>query len=244
MPRTPGGILLPNHTKRGRLLADLAEYFPLSNTSGINGTALTNNNTVTFTAGQQGNAATLVAASSQSLSVASNAALTVGVNLPFTLAAWVKLTATASTQYLVMKGTATTAANHEYYLRFNTTSTRFQMAFSDGTNAIVRSANDLTTINAGTWYFVGGFYLPIDATSGLNGAFAFGPGYAGGITTAVQTLAGAQSAAQVFRLGTLSGGGGFLGGQLDEVGLWKRVLSPRELRYLYNLGRGRTHPFR
>src|SRR3954464_8446679 len=84
-------------------LTSLVSYWKLSDVNdSVGGNTLTNGNTVTFTSGKIGNAATFVAASSQRLSHAANAALRTG-DIDFTIPAWAKFASQPANPIVVGK---------------------------------------------------------------------------------------------------------------------------------------------
>lgn len=206
------------------LLGGLAAYYPLSNVldSGPNGLTLTNNNSVTFATGKVGNAASLVAASSQYLSLASNANVQIGGG-SFTLAGWFYANAT---------GLGSLFGKQVTYHLF-TRSTQIEFRVFDGS---FWTATKVYTQAATTWYFLTAWY---DSATRVASVDINNSGSPATVTTGT-TLTDDGTA---FAIGLNVSGFGYLNGLADEVGLWKRVLTPTERTALYNAGAGRTHPF-
>lgn len=214
------------------LLTSLVAYYKLEEASGTRADSTGRGNdlsTVTNapgnTTGKVANAIQLVAASSQSVSRASTADLQGAVD--WTIAAWVYLDSVGSERTIMAKSV-------EWLLRYNTSSQRFDFGWSDGGN-IFRNvlANTFGALSLATWYFVVGIHdsstnqIKISVNNG-----AFNTAAATGVTTASAVVTIGQR-----------GGVNFWDGRVDEVGIWKRVLSAAELTTLYNGGNGTTYPF-
>lgn len=128
-----------------------------------------------------------------------------------------------------------TAGNKEYALW--TTGNVFKFFVSgDGVN----NGNIATWGSAwvtGTWYFIVAYH---DAVANVVGISVDG----GAAITAAHTT-GIFNGASRFGLGdaALLFGTPKLDGLIDEVGIWKRVLSGPEITQLYNGGAGLAYPF-
>jgi hypothetical protein len=216
---------------RSSLLNSLVAYWKLedlSDSAGAN--TLTNNNTTTFAAGKVGNAANMVRASVQSLSVADNAALSTG-NVDYTVAGWVKFTSLQAENPIVAKGTSSTTLEFELYGTLTRIVCEWYVA-SGGSNVKTVSADNFGAISTGTWYF---FAMWHDSTAGtINVSVNAG-------TPNSAAASGGWDGTAAFALG--GRGVVTLDGMLDEVGVWKRLLTNAELTRLYNSGNGITHPF-
>jgi uncharacterized protein YaiE (UPF0345 family) len=86
-----------------------------------------------------------------------------------------------------------------------------------------------------TWYFVVAYYDQTNKEIGLsidNGAFS-----TGAIVDATMNT----STSEAFEMGGVSGSSArWLSGNLDEIGVWSRVLPADEISWLYNGGLGRA----
>lgn len=228
------------------LTDDLAAYWTLDeaggprldelNGCGGSGCDLTSNNGVGSTAGVVGNAATFNG-TNQWLSHADHATLQAG-DIDFTLAIWVKLNTTSVSGALFGKNDANND-KAEYDLHYAAGGVnRFEFGVSaDGTittTTIVR-ADNLGAPSAGVWYFVVAWHNAATDDIGIsvNAGPADTASHTGGIA------AGPTS----FWLGQRQITDIFLDGALDEAGVWKRVLSPSEIAFLYSGGAGCTYPF-
>src|SRR3990167_2024195 len=211
------------------LLDNLIAYWKLENVSDSTGTItdLTNNATVTFTAGKILNAGTFASASSQSLSHASEANLQTG-DIAWTFNFWVKLTDKVANQAFIYKGDAADSVL-EYIVYLDQAGDRLilNVAGTGGT------ANNFGSPPTGTYFMVtvihasAGGAITIQVNNGTANSAA-------GVT--------GISDANLFRIGR-SGAGSYANGQIDEVGFWKRALTAGEITELYNGGNGLTYPF-
>jgi hypothetical protein len=221
------------------LLVDLDGYWPLDESSGtrsdVVGTShLTDINTVTSTAGKVGTAAVFVAADSEYLSVAHNAAVALGSG-DMTIAAWAYLPSkTAAVQIIVGKyGT-----NGEYALYYDGASDRFRAFISvdgGGTTPWV-TASTFGAPATSTWYF-----LLMDFTRAtMTVRIAVNGGALDSHTGSGTPRTGETNA---FAIGASGDSTFHLTGRVDEVGLWHRILTATERTNLFGGGAGVTWPF-
>ena len=193
---------------------------------------LTDNNTVLYAAGKQGNAGDFEEVNVEYLSHADNASLSTG-NIDFTFGCWVKMESDpGSHMYIISK--YATVGNGEYALNFNTTTNRFEFFICDGSALGTVTANQLGAPATGTWYYVIVWH---DATNSLVGVQVNNG-------TADTAAAGRnpQDGSDVFRIGNYGGASAISwDGLIDEVGFWKRLLTASEKTWLYNAGDGRAY---
>jgi hypothetical protein len=227
------------------LLRGLKGYWTLEEASGNrtdssgNGRTLTANGTggVVSGAGLFGNAAVFASASSKFLSLASGSATdfdpTAG---DFTITAWAKPTILAATKTVFAKSN-TTGNQREWELDYNSAATAWRMNVSSaGTSfSAVTDVNTFTV--TGIWDFLA---AGVDRGRGVVWLSV----NAGPIITAAYNNDVFVGSADLTIGAANSGGAQRFDGSIDEVGYWARKLSHRELRYLYEGGRGRTYPLR
>jgi len=189
----------------------------------------TDTNTPTYTTGKISKAFTCASASSQYTSVANNTlpwgTNTVSINM------WVKLSSVSGLNALLMVARSGQGMNIYY----------------DGTNMVFSKPNvaDCYAVWSGSedtsyhmWTFV------TDGTSmriyldGNSTPFATNANTANWVAPSTDTLPfGAYKSA-----GSLQAGW-YLGGQLDEIGIWTRAITTTEISELYNSGDGFAYPF-
>lgn len=193
---------------------------------------LTDVNTVLYAAGKQGNAADFEVSNFEYLTIASNATLQMG-DIDFTIAFWMNLESTGSRTFVSKYDTA--AGKREYLVLFEGGELRFGVS-ADG-NAVV-TLDWGPTPSLATWYFVVAWH---DATANtiniqVNDGTPTSAAHSTGLSTGTGT----------FMLGALSLSGTpytvyMHDGLLDEVSIWKRVLTDEERTWLFNSGDGRAY---
>lgn len=216
------------------LLNGLVASWKLSNLSdAIGSNTLTNNNTATFNTGHIGNAVYTASASSQYLSIASNASLQMG-DIDFTVAIWIWADSAATMVTLVKGGVS--AGQSEYVIYYTGAS-------NNKINAGVYTATDVFhavattgTITTSTWNLV---IIWHDATANtinikLNNAATDSAGTGGALQAASNGA---------FELGRNADGTLYWDGRQDNVNVWKRLLTGGEFTRLWNGGAGCEHPF-
>lgn len=186
---------------------------------------LTSVNAVDRAAGKVGDAASFTSASLQELTIADNTDL--GYSGDFSFAAWFY---NGASQPMASKGSGAFGQN-EWSLG---------LAFVSGQNlrgTVYQSgggstaATVPTTLSTNTWYLAILTYAA--STRAITVSLNAG-------TRATATLGGDPARKpQPFQLGRFNTG--FMSGRLDQVGFWKRTLSPDEEAWLYNSGNGRSY---
>jgi len=218
------------------LLANLSAYWKLENLvdSTPNGNNLTNSGGTTFAAGKVNNASNFVAASSQNLNIVDNAYLSFG-DIDFAIDGWVKLTDKLGTYAIVGKWAG--GGEREYLIRYNpSTVDRFSFYISnDGTAVLTVDADNFGSPTAGVWYYFYAYYDSVNNIAGIS--------INNGTANTKSQTGGAYDGTQPFRIGADGGVVSYMNGMIDEVGVWKRLLTPIELATRYNGGAGNTYPF-
>jgi hypothetical protein len=181
---------------------------------------LTQVNGVNAGAGIINNGAVFLTASAKYLEIASNASLQATGDLTFS--AWAKLDDLTSNKVILAKQDSTT---QEYFL-FHGSAIGFN--FSVNSNGV--SVGAPATIN--TWYHLVAWYNSSDSKCYLrvNDATTY-------VSAATSSLV---TTTANFRIGARGNVGTefYFSGLIDEVGLWKRVLTSAEITALYNGGAG------
>lgn len=216
------------------LTDSLVAYWSLDEASGTRSDShgandLTDNNTVTAEAAKQSNGALFVAANSEYLSIADNAALS-GSDRDFMLCGWVLLNSYPGATFgIIGKGTGVSNASGEYYLRYNHGSTAFQWrCFTGSASATLSDPTPAPALE--TWYFI---ELWHDSTNNQIGIRVNrGVGDTTPFAGPVANTTGA------FRMGQDPSGANHFDGVMDEWGFWDRILTSAELDELYNSGAG------
>jgi hypothetical protein len=210
---------------------NLVAFWELEEASGTRADALgvstlTSNNAVGSTTGKVGQAATFVAASSQSLSHADSATLSMPAGTSFTIQTWVNLTDVSGTYIVIAKGNV--SAPMEYGLYFDATP-HLNFRVADGTHLDTVTWSGTPT--SATWYHIIAWYDNGGASIGLAVN-------AGSADTGSST--GSHDTTETFFLGD-DGASRFMNGTIDQVGIWTRVLTSGERTTLYNGGAGLSY---
>lgn len=233
------GLSFPFNSLQDRLIS----YWKLDETSGTRNDSnlandLSDNNTVSYTTGKVSNAADFTAANFEYLNVASNITLTTG-DIDFTYVCWVNLKNKNFLDYQIILSKRNGATNErEITVDFDRVADRFRVSISsNGTSSTTVSANNFGSPNINTWYFLMVWYdsgadtINISINNGVpNSAMHSGGAYVG---TAQFCLGAGNATADTF-----------LDGYLDEVGFWKRLLTPDEKVKLYQSFQAITYPFK
>lgn len=232
-------------TSTSPLRNGLAGYWRLEEASGTrfdcskNGNHLTSNNSVGQAAGVSGytgNAATFVSASSQSLSIADNASLSVG-DSQFTIAGWVYLVSTNATGIVFAKRESGVAAG-TWNLFWNASGNRFAFNVYGAGGAVAgsASANTYGAPPLNTWIFLVAKHDHIANTASIQ--------VNNGAVDSISTTAALVDDSTLVRIGAQNATAtAFLNGRVDELGIWSRTLTSGEITKLYNAGLGTHFPW-
>jgi hypothetical protein len=183
--------------------------------------------------GKIANCLTLVRANSEYLSITDNPALSVGSNVDLTITCWAKLASKPGGGSMFILGKdGNTTGTREYDLSYDTATDRFR--FHTGRASVttldtVTSAN-LGAVSTGVWYFIA---ATMDTTGNVI-AIQVNNGTADTLAKTIDP----PNTGQPFEIGRFTGGLNYWDGDIDEMGVWKRVLNSTELTALYNGGAG------
>lgn len=164
--------------------------------------------------------------------IADNADVSMG-DIDFTITAWVNLETAGATQQIIVGKDRNAAGDREYNLFYRTTGTTFAFeVFSASNSGTIVSSSTFGTPSTGTWYFIVAWY---DATTNTM-YISVNDGTAN--STAKGTLQ--ASGAAPFRIGARAYATieQYFDGKIDQVTIWKRVLTSGERTALYNSGNG------
>jgi hypothetical protein len=198
---------------------------------------LSDNNTVTSNTGKVGTAASFAVASDEFLHAADAPALSAGTGVSLTIAAWVYLHTDATESHIVTKWDAVNATVKEWIVTYDPTSDRFRFLVRHGDSVITNLAADtFGAVSTTTWYFVVAQFTHTTSILSIN----VNNGTADTVDTAQSDIA---DTAAVFVVGGYDNGAsndGTMDGRVDQVGIWKRILTTDELTALYNGGNGQS----
>lgn len=226
---------------------DLVSYWKMDETSGTRydshgSNDLTDNNTVSYATGKQGNCADLEWDNTEWLSCASNSTLQLSADQDFTISLWVNLENMSGYTYrpMVTKAIATNSTCEfciYYYYAGADPNNKFRFQLGNGSTYQLVNETVSNTSN-GTWFFLVAWhsktddkiYLQVnnDATPAeaawSNGTYSGGTG-----ELAIGRFSGNSTTAHHYD------------GKIDEVAFWKRLLTSDERTALYNSGNGITY---
>ena len=217
------------------LLIDLVAYYKLEDTADSAGShTLTGINTPTVVAAKIDNGYQIDQANNRYLRAADHADFDLG-SVDLTIAMWIKPT-DANVDYAALSKWNFGAGDMEYLLTINGgggASTFYARKADDSGNVTV-DKNIAFTV--GTWYWV---VVEVDHTNDIISLDANN----GGKTTAVWSTTG-RAGSQPFEIGGNNAAATIaLNAIVDEVGVWRRMLTADEKTSLYNAGTGITYPF-
>lgn len=216
----------------------LVAYWNLDEGSGTRvdatgrGNDLSDNNTVASGVGKVGQSAQFVAANQEYLSHPDNVDLSMG-DVDFTISNWVYLDSPKSNGTVLVKGNADTFNTFEYGWGYDGPNDRFGGSVVNSGSGASIPANSFGSPTADQWYFVVFWHDTTKNEIGIsvNGVEDILP-YSGGVwDTTFDFILGSDTCCRYWN------------GRIDEVGLWKRVLTMEERLALYNDGQGCTYPF-
>ena len=225
------------------MLDNLISYWKMDESSGnaLDAHAshdLTDTNTVGSGTGIISNARDFERGNSEYVGITDHADFSFG-NEDFSISLWVKLETAIPpdpAMCFIGKTTSTVSANSgdEYALGLS--------HYGGGSLSwTVRSSSAMTqkfwgsTLTTATWYHIVVWH---DATANVIGINVDD----GTALTAAHTT-GCQDGTNNFLIGAIHGGGDYMDGLVDEVGIWNKVLTSGEITDLYNSGSGLAYPF-
>lgn len=228
----------PPVSSASTLNTSLISYWKLDEASGTRvdseptGTPqdLTDNNTVNQTNGVIGSAAWFIAANSEDLTRSDSADLDL-LDEDWSISAWAYLDTTGANRSIVAKYT-TTGNQRGYALIYSSSASRWQaIVSSNGVNTVTLNANTFGAPSISTWYHL---VLIHDSVNNLLRIIV------NGTEDSVSYGTGVFDSTSNFYIGNAGFSGAYHNGKIDEVGIWRKVLSASEITELRNSGSGKT----
>lgn len=196
-----------------------------------NGLTLTNNGTVTTTTGKVGTAGDFEEGSTQSLTRADEALLSIGINTDFTITGWCRPENLFDTLHPIISKCYGAANNDTEYEVYGTNGDMvFQVWGSSGSGNPVSVTKSGVLVTA-TWLWFAAWYDSVADLLHLD------TDNSGTSVSAACTL-GAVDRDNVFGIGRRPADGKYYDGLLNQIALWKRMLTAPEKTQLYNSGNG------
>lgn len=221
-------------TATGTLTTGLLAFWRMEETSGnrvdsVAAMALVPTGTVGAVTGKHGNAADFPGTSGNYLAISDNATLSIGAAQNFTIACWAYFDASSGDHCLVGKGNVSANYDDCEFMLWRRTGT---LQFSVANGAQVTNVNSGITPATGAWYFVIGW---LDASNNLlwiqvnNGTPAF-----------IACPNDSWDSTGQFEIGRQPGWSSspILDGRVDNVMVYKRILTADERTNLWNAGLG------
>jgi hypothetical protein len=226
------------------LLTSLAAYYKLGEASGtradstLRGNDLAPQHAPGNATGIVDNALACTEGSKQWCSIADNADLSMG-DIDFSISCWAYRTTSGGVDYPTILG-KWLGSSKEYILGYDESQSKFFFQVSgDGTRRQHELLSSVASPTSATWYHIIVWH---DATANtinmsVNNAAATSAAHSAGVFNGTSAFGIGNS------YGDESYSLGFWVGRIDEVGVWKRLLTTDERTALYNGGSGSTHPF-
>lgn len=195
--------------------------------------SLTDNNTVASTTGKLSTAADFEASNSEYLSCSDHANLSMG-DIDFTIMVWVNAESFGADRNIYSKQAG---SGIEYDLYYQSSNQRFIFRVSTSGFASYGTveANNLGTPSTGTWYMIICWHDSVANTINIqvNNGTANSTSYSGG----------SYNSTNDFTVGSNHSPGQYWDGLIDELTIWKRVVTADEKTSLYNGGTGLAYPY-
>lgn len=215
--------------------ADLVSYWELEEESGTRADSygandLTDNNTVLYGTGIQGNAADCEAGSSEYLSITDASQSGLDLSGSFTISMWIKPESvqvqSSDPRPLAKMGSA---GNYQYETVYYGNLTKL-MVSANGSS--YTADENSTTITAGNWYHLA---FAFDAANGSSTRWVNGVRTGTGTNVPTSIYNGNGAFALCAWVGV---GGTYHDGLIDEVGIWSKNMGTPSIVELYNSGSG------
>ena len=221
--------------------SDVVSWWELDEESGVrsdeaaNANDLTDNNTVTYGTGKDGNSAKFTKTNSEYLSISDGSQTGLDITGDLTMSAWIKKTTDFGNGQIMGKFDGNGGASSRgYALHLDAnTSTSLDINISNGTTATWKYVTWAPT--TGTWYHVAAVY---DASAGSVEFYVDGSQQG---TTQTGLPTSITNNSQAFQIGAHSGGGSYIDGEVDIAIVFDRALTSAEISDLYNSGSPQTY---
>lgn len=219
------------------LTDNLVSYWKLDESSGnaadsVGSKTLTNNGTITYSAGKINNGADFNGSSNYF----SRTAETTGLSNAFSISAWVKFNASGAQEYIFRYRPSSGDANEIRLVKSAGNKLEGTIINPAGSGTGYKQYLGNTTLSTSTWYLVG---LTWNGTSLKL--------YVNGVEDTPYSLVNDTSVGTMTDTSRILGIGGWNGSvfgnvSLDEMGMWSRALTSGEFAALYSTGDGQAYP--
>ena len=236
------GVVQGGDIPSSTLPNNLVSWWELNEESGTRvdsviatGNDLTDNNTVLYNTGIQGNAASFINATNESLSIinAAQSGLNFG-DTDWTMALWAKWASFgAAGRWLFAKDKVSSDGQYLLYHQGTSSGNTLRLVVFDNTDSAIGAINTTATFTTtGTWYHIVVYHSATDNEVGII--------VDDGTPDTAATTGAAGDATADFQIGNRSNTGH--DGLIDEFAVWSRKLTSAEITELYNSGSGMGYP--
>jgi Concanavalin A-like lectin/glucanases superfamily len=215
-------------------------YYKLDESSGnvsdATGNALTGTNTdVTFGSGKIGNAGTFNGTSSR---ISTSTTLRYERTKAFSVSAWIKTSVSSGERAIY--STQENSGSYRGFTFWSSYGGSNKLFVSIGnTGGVIEKGATTTSLADGTWKHV---VFTYDGSSTAAGVNMYVNGSLESMSTSTDTLGSSIVGTSGVYLGRRDDGL-YYSGDMDELGVWNRVLSATEVSTLYNSGSGKQYNF-
>lgn len=151
-------------------------------------------------------------------------------DIDFTIAAWVQIYATPATSFYAVSKGANGANSNEYILGFGAAAQLYTFVVGNNTNSTTVNASDYGLPPTSTWAFIVAWHDSVLNTINIC--------VNNGMVNSVARTGGSFDSPSPFNIGGINNGSVLWNGLVDEVSVWRRVLTAAEITGLYNGGNG------
>lgn len=166
---------------------------------------------------------------SEYFEIADNADVSIG-DTDWTISAWVYGETLASNPVIASKGWSNTPdANSEFVIYYSTSASRFRVDFRGSSTTNVNATNH-GAASAGNWYHVVAWHDSVNNIIGIA--------VNAGTANTFSKTDGVNDGTASFVVGSSPSQSLYWDGLIDQVAIWRRVLTSDERTSLYNSGNG------
>jgi hypothetical protein len=218
------------------VITSLVGYWALDEASGNavdshgSNTLTETSGTIAATTGKVSGCRDFEAGDTEYFTIADNTALSMG-DIDFSIQAWVNAESLAVSMAILGKDLVT--PSREYVMNYDNGTTQFSFFVSpSGTSAVVVQASNFGTPSTATWYHLIAWHDSVNNQIGIA--------VNAGTPNTTSHTTGVQDSNGPFQIGARNAGANW-DGLIDEVAIWKKVLTSDERTWLYNSGNGRSY---
>lgn len=161
--------------------------------------------------------------------LATNSSLETG-DIDFSVSAWVNAETLSNFPVIVHKSWGGSGANREWVLYYDTSASRFTLVKNAGGTAVQVAASTFGAASTATWYWLNAYHDSVNNEIGIS--------VNNGTVDTTSTSTGVSVGTGPFQIGSSPAQVLYWDGLIDQVALWKKVLSSGDRTAIYNGGSG------